>query len=431
METGKGLPATGLATRHSLVHYLQERRVCAKGHRALRSFKSQLSSLAARSLPHMLREHQLDLGTLDKVFASQWLNSREVVCGTKCNKLFRLDVYSGQITHCNMMVDREPAAAGNLSGSGIQAIELNPSKTLLATGGKNPSSLAVYQLPTMDPVCLGDIEGHKGRICAIAWVSDNVVVSGSYDGTLALWRLDPDLFYDTIAWNNNRGIHLNGHIRPADVVDISTFSPLLPSHSPVCALAFSSRNQELGSFSLNGYFHLWKPQSNLSILISFRLPYIGGNACMTYCDEFSLYAVGSRTYISFLDPRYPQHNLRLLNCRRVGDSVCSMSCNQDIITLGTVHGSLFFYDIRAQKFLEYSNVVSQDSSTGTKRRILKLTCSRGWISQDTHRAYQNVGFTQLPISLYTHCYNWPDMKLFVAGGPPFSNLHGNYAGLWS
>ncbi|XP_010638915.2 DDB1- and CUL4-associated factor 12-like protein 2 [Fukomys damarensis] len=416
----------------SVVHCLQHRSIGKPGRHTLQAIGDQLQRSAVTRLPELLTERQLDLGSLDKVLASQWVNDRQVVCGTKCNTLFVLDVHTGHITPVSLMQDRRPRWAYAHSASGIRAIELNPSKTLMATGGENPNSLAVYQLPSLDPVCLGDTRSFKDWITSIAWISDNVVVSASWDGTLVLWEVHSDMFVGNTVGENMQGIPVYAHMRPRDRVIIPG-SSIRYGTSKVQALAFSGKGHEFGAVSLDGYFHLWRAHRTLSRLHCFTLPFAQQNMCMTYCDDFSFYAVGTESHFCLMDPRQSQLNAAVGPLCHIesGISVRSISSYKHIITMGTDQGCLFFFDIRAQKFLVERSVTSLDSFPEPSGRKLRLTCSKGRLNPDDLWRYEFYGIEEMPYSLYTHCYNWPEMKLFVGGGPLTSELRGHYAGIWS
>lgn len=47
----------------------------------------------------MLRETQISLGYINKVFCSKWLSNRQVIFGTKCNKVRELDTNIGDLKY--------------------------------------------------------------------------------------------------------------------------------------------------------------------------------------------------------------------------------------------------------------------------------------------------------------------------------------------
>lgn len=171
-----------LNTSYNFIDYVRSREM---GMRERRSVNFDFPS--RHILSHeMFKEHPITLNNVNKIFCSQWLSDRQVVFGTKCNKVRFLAltrkylfIEGYTISNCFLVcatfqlmvydvvtqkLDQIPLLRESVPGvpqdqqCGIHAAQINPSRTLLATGAKISSEIAIYRLPTMDPVCVGEVK---------------------------------------------------------------------------------------------------------------------------------------------------------------------------------------------------------------------------------------------------------------------------------
>ena len=358
----------------------------------------------------MLREYPVSVPGMNKVFCSQWLSHRQVVFGTKCNKLMVYDVNTRHLDQIPSLQSSENSVPPD-SEAGIHAIEINPSRTLLATGARNSNDIAVYRLPTLDPICVGE-GAHSDWIFDMTWLDDQFVASGSRDGTLGLWRVTDDMVDEVVSAEIPSHVYTKPLVKkPCKMAD------------RVRSLCYNTQRKEIAVISLNGFIHCWDAMK-FKQMMSKKLPHNMENVCLSCDDESHMYAVGSKANTDLLDARTLQA-IKKIPSRNNGCGIRSVSFKGNILTIGTGIGLMLFWDLRAGKFLE---------STMNSNRAVNLKASKGWMSRGDennmmHHMEPVHAHKNLP-AIYSHCYDESGTRLFAAGGPLQVGMKGNYVALF-
>lgn len=175
------------------------------------------------------------------------------------------------------------------------------------------------------------------------------------------------------------------------------------------------------ALTLNSKLHVFDAQT-LEQKISKDLPPAQENVCLAQDINRNLYGVGSKSFVTLVDSRdmLYKHKIQSI-CSHSG--IRSLNFISDLLTIGTGHGLILFYDLRNMKYI-------LDDGNDSNSKCF-LTSSSGYVDYDENfneAFHSNMNYSP---AIYTHCFDTSATKIFAAGGPLPASVSGNYAGLWS
>ncbi len=392
-----------------------------------------------------------------------WQDADRVVVGTKCNALLRLDVRSGAAE----AIPRPPAPARAFStenaawGScGVHSVAFNPAGDLLATGGADPADGVVLRAADWAPVAT--LVGHRDWVFGVAWASDRHLVTGSRDGTVALWAVDAAAAAPGAAalppqahvvqeydWHDGRQMRRKGAGRVRDV-------RALPGGGLVAAL------------STEGAVRLLDPGRELAVVRALALG--AEREHVALAASAALVAAGSLSAATLVDPRKrdPAAFVATLQSPDPAHGVRSLALTDRLLSFGTGRGLVCIWDLRAGRYVPSAAAAAPGAppraalrapapgSAAEPAALLRAAAARGgpalrgrvaapapgaaaslrlgagWVERNATfwGQFHHLRAGGTLQACYAHAWCPAGTRLFAGGGPLAFGLKGGYLALW-
>lgn len=384
-----------------MLKYLQNREILSQcGHE-----KRKCKELAAPRIPPVLKETEFNgLSSYDKVFAAAWLDHCSFVIGTKDNKLVRWDSSTNKRVEIPLPHRPWPQPSPPQAETcGIHSIAINREQTLLATGAANPCDTAVFSLPSFEPVSL--LTGHEDWMFGTAWLTSTVVATGSRDKTLKLWTVHGDSF-----------LNMKPIVTRTDHID------------KIRDVKFHDATEKLSTLSHDGTCKIWDPHE-MEVIRTVDLPEKRELVCLAM--DHSLVAVGSQSYIAFVDIRCG--HVKTFKSADGNWGVRSLSFKDNIVTCGGGKGKISFFDLRKEAYIKLRSAPKKLSHCQPipPMSIELISYSTGKGTLDLNEVYESHFAGQsIHQAVYAHDWDMSGTKLLVAGGPLPFGLRGCYVAIW-
>ena len=353
---------------------------------------------------------------------------------------------------------------GHADNCGIHAVAINASRTRMATGAANPADAAVFSLPDVRPTAL--LTGHTDWVFGLDWVTDNLLASGSRDGTVKLWTV-PDEPAGYGRGSSGYGRDDDAAASPSYAQISSDPNDTLVFHyDKVRDLKWCERSGRLVSVSTDGRV-CFSDVERVAAVEEKRIR--GKRELVCVATDGATCAAGSQSHITVFDHRVGGivRDERLVDNSSDGVRSLSFAGDGRVLTCGGGGGKLTFFDMRAGAFLpvtapdpgdidpaaswfgsglaspsftpspsasppRYSSGGSDASIANRRRRdCLVLDTGEGWLDREHHVFVEHFSRAEVLNACYAHAWDETGTRLLVAGGPLAYGLRGCYVGVWS